>query len=308
MTWQVVAQKDFQDAVRSRWLWGLSLFFVLFIALGAYITSTLSTASQALTSDALFSSQALVAGQRLPFAAFIGQFIALVAFVVAYQSLIGERESGTMKLLLSLPHSRRDTVLGKLLGRSAVVVFPVLTGFLIGALVFLTSGVQFAAVHYFVIAILAALLGVVFVAIAVAISALANTGRQATTGVVGFYFLVTFFWGPVRRGLLSLLYDLFKSVSFLPQLSTKSWMQLTLLVKYVNPLRAYETLTATQYTTSVLRARLVLTSPQLQPAAMKFLGNSLPFYLSNWFVALVLALWIVVPLWLGFVTFREADL
>ena len=105
MTWQAIARKDFQDAVRSKWLWGLSaIFFGLFVGSAYLIGSGVeSNGNGALTAEVFVPTL----GNRV-----VALVVPIVAIVVAFSSIVGERESGSLKLLLSLPHSRQDVVAG----------------------------------------------------------------------------------------------------------------------------------------------------------------------------------------------------
>jgi len=113
MSWLVVARKDFEDSIRSRWLIGLTALFVGLVALIAAVSLRLSTGGQTISTNAFLSGNfmGLLSGTLVP----------LIALVIAYNSVSGEWKSGSLKLLLSLPHSRADVVFGKVAGRSAAL-------------------------------------------------------------------------------------------------------------------------------------------------------------------------------------------
>jgi len=195
MTWQAVARKDFRDAVRSRWLWALSAIFVGLFAGAAYFVGSNLPADpqQPITTDAFLQTL----GQLV-----ITLLIPLVAIVVSYSAIVGERESGSLKLLLSLPHSRADALVGKAVGRSAVVALPILLGLVLAFAVLGVYGLGLEVLNFVAFTILTMLLGVVFVSISIGVSAAASTNRRAMLGTVGLYFVFTLFWGQVRRVLL----------------------------------------------------------------------------------------------------------
>ncbi|MEF8854518.1 MAG: ABC transporter permease subunit, partial [Haloarculaceae archaeon] len=123
MSTLAVAKKDFRDAIRSRALWGLSLlFFLLVSGIGVAYAEF----------DALSGGQPTPTGLIFFIASGVGTYVSLAALLTCFKSIAGERESGTIKVLLSLPHSRRDVILGKWLGRSAVLALPVVGTFVIG--------------------------------------------------------------------------------------------------------------------------------------------------------------------------------
>ena len=307
MSWQAVAQKDFEDAIRSRWLWGLSVFFLLFFGgTTALFYAYVATGSDA-SSDSLFG---LFASGFLSFSytGFLAFALAFIALITSYGAVIDERESGTLKLLLSLPHDRRDVVAGKIAGRSAVVVIPALVGFLIALIALLATGTRIVPGHFFPQVGLTALLAVAFVSIGVGVSASASSGRQATLGTLGLYFLFALLWSFVARGFPQLLTEIAKRVPGLAPLSDPLTVKLRLFVKYLNPLRAYETLVAEVYFGDPIQARLVKEGFFAQAQAAPVLQESMPVYLSGGFIFAVLLGWIVVPPLLGYWSFRDQDL
>jgi ABC-2 type transport system permease protein len=294
MSWQAIARKDFQDAVRSKWLWALSaIFFGLFVGSAYLIGSGIeSQGNQPLTSEVFVPTL----GNRV-----VALVVPIVAIVVAYSSIIGERESGSLKLLLSLPHSRQDVVAGKTLGRSTVLALPILVGMLLAAVVLVFYGIDVGALKYLAFVGLTLLLGIVFVNIAVGVSAGASTNRRAMLGTVGLYVVFTMLWTQVRRVLLV----------FNDKLGL-GWENIALVkyglfIKYFNPIRAYETLVTRLYADSVLSARLYGVRGLQRQMISKQLGEA-PFYLSDWVVLAQFLLWLLVPAALGYLAFKNADL
>ncbi|MFO8116253.1 MAG: ABC transporter permease subunit [Halorubrum sp.] len=191
MTLAAIAEKDFQDAVRSRGMIALVALFSLLVALFAYVFTP---------PGEQFATEFLLSVAVGPF--LVTTLVPLVGVVVGYNAVSGERESGSLKLLLSLPHSRADVVFGKVVGRGAALSLAVFAGFLLPAAVLLALSqlgyIQaFNVGSYLGYTVFAAVLGVVFVAIAVGFSAAAATQRQALIGGVAIYVLFVLLWGAV---------------------------------------------------------------------------------------------------------------
>lgn len=190
MSWQVVARKDFEDSIRSRWLQGLTALFVGLVSLIAIVSLRLSTGGETISTNALLGANFmnLLSGTLVP----------LIALVIAYSAVSGERESGSLKLLLSLPHSRADVVFGKVAGRAAALSTAIGVGFVVPAVIFAVGPLQLDVLTYLGYTLLVALLVSVFVAIAVGWSAAAPSQRIALGGAIGLYFLFVPFWDAIR--------------------------------------------------------------------------------------------------------------
>ncbi|ATW88637.1 ABC-2 type transport system permease protein [Halohasta litchfieldiae] len=183
MSWLVVARKDFEDAIRSRWLIGLTVVFILLVSGVSYLARQTASANAVL---------------QLSGSLFVGTLVPLIALVVAYNAVTGERESGSLKLLLSLPHSRADVVFGKVVGRAAALSTAITVGFILPAVILALGPFTLEIGTYIGYMLLVALLASVFVAIAVGWSAAAPSQRTALGGAIGLYFVFVPFWGAIQ--------------------------------------------------------------------------------------------------------------
>lgn len=187
MSWLVVARKDFEDAIRSRWLLGLTVLFVLLVSGVAYIVRP--GAGETASANGVL---------QLAGSVFVGTLVPLIALVVAYNAVTGERESGSLKLLLSLPHSRADVVFGKVAGRAAALSTAIAVGFVLPAVVLAVGPFTLEFGTYIGYTLLVVLLASVFVGIAVGWSAAAPSQRMALGGAIGLYFLFVPFWDAIQ--------------------------------------------------------------------------------------------------------------
>ncbi|PSP54869.1 ABC transporter permease [Halobacteriales archaeon QS_1_67_19] len=296
MTWQAVARKDFRDAIRSKWLWGLSLLFVGVFALPPILLfylemGTAPQQGQSGTTDAFVDLMKQGTSILIP----------LIAVVVGYTSITQERESGSLKLLLSLPHSREDVVFGKVLGRSGVLVLPIALGFAVALLVLLFTSLSLKLANFLIFAGLTALLGLVFVGLAVGISAAATTGRRAMVAAVGLFIWFVVLWNSFANQVVNALN---KYVG----ISTATQYQATLFIKLLNPTQAYKTLVDSFLMESALRSRVFMFGIFRRQQVAEVFGDSLPVYLSDPFVAVYLLAWLFVPVAIGLWVFDDADL
>ncbi|MFW5917789.1 MAG: ABC transporter permease [Halorubrum sp.] len=227
MSLVAIAEKDFQDTVRSRGMLILVALFSVLVAAFAFIVRPTGQGEQ-------FATEMLLSFFVGPF--LVTTLVPLVGVVVGYNAVSGERESGSLKLLLSLPHSRADVVFGKVAGRGAALSLAVFTGFLLPAAVLIVAPVTFNAGSFLGYTIFAAVLGVVFVAIAVGCSAAASTQRRALIGGIAIYVLFVLLWGAITGQMLDAASGL---VDPLPA----STAQIRTFLEVANPTTGVEVLT-----------------------------------------------------------------
>ena len=303
MSWMAIARKDVRDARRSYWLWGLAAVLSVLLAIGpllivtGVIQMTQPQGGQTPTTDVWVQ---LMLG-TLTF------FVPIVAIVLAYESITGERDSGTLKLLLSLPHSRLDVVVGKAIGRGVVVTTAILIAFVVAALTLVPTPFEFAFANYVGFALLTVVLGLAFVGLSVGFSAAAETSRRAMIGTVTMFVLFTLIWSSFASGLTRLLREN-------TGLGSETLVPLHLFVKILNPTEAYRTLVISLLSGDPFAARVSLAGGAGLQGALnrqayaQALGGSVPFYLSDPVMVLVLLFWIVVIPLAGYWAFEDADL
>ena len=278
MSTLAVAEKDFRDAIRSRLMIVVALVFVAFTGGGVALGKAFGIESGAVVALIL---RVMLSGMSV--------FVPLVAIGVAYRAIAGERDSGSLKILLSLPNSRLDVVLGKFLGRSAVVSVAVVVGFiamLVAVAITFPGNTQGDVILTFMLAAL--LLAVVFVSIAVSVSAFAESTFSAAIGSFGLFVLFQFAWGGFIF-LLRYVANGFETPQF--GASPPEWVE---VLYVVNPMNGWQ-----QATGWLLRRVSDQQSPQ---------NGAEAFYLEPWFGFVVLAFWIVLPLAVGYLRFDAADL
>ena len=278
MSTLAVARKDFRDAIRSRVLLGLTALFVLFVAGASYFFAQIQpqpgTGGDPTALILIFSLLAPA-----------GLLVPIIGLALGYKAVVGERQSGRMKLLLSLPHSRLDVVIGKTLGRTGVLAVAILVGFVVGAAVIFWQSSRFTPANYLAFTLVTVLLGLAYIAIGVAVSSATRSTFRALIGGIGVLLVLEFLWGQV---LLVVVY-LVNGFS-LPQQPPGEWY---FFLQGVPPGSAYS---------SAATALL----PE-NPNALAVAGPD-AFYLQDWFGFVILAAWIIVPLALGYLRFESTDL
>ncbi|MFB6104210.1 MAG: ABC transporter permease subunit [Halobacteriaceae archaeon] len=294
-SWTAIARKDVADATRSKMLWGFTLVFVAFLAMALPVANQLFPATTTVTPEKALTGVAMLAQL----------FIPGIAIVAGYLAVVGERRTGSLRVLLGSPFTRGRVVAGKLAGRTLVTLTALTTGFAVAAVlvVALYGAPTLTAFSGFVAASL--LLGVVFTGIAVGGSAATTTRGHAMTATIGPFMAMVFFWKPVVAGAY------YAVTGSLPGLVAEPWY---FLLQRLNPLASYRVLTEAALGERVHAVpRFPLedvprTATVEQLAMHNRLTGAVPFYLQDWFAAAILLTWGVVWVLVGYHRFRTADL
>ncbi|OAQ53121.1 ABC-2 type transporter [Natrinema mahii] len=279
-----VAKKDFRDAVRSRLLIGLTALFALFTVGGAALASW---ASELFSEGGGDSTVGLILALQTP----AGFLVPVIALIVGYGAIAGERESGSLKFLLGLPHRRRDVVLGKVLGRTGVVAVSILIGFAVGLVGLVAFVGEVSPVDYLAFTLVTVGFGFVYVCLGVGISAMTRSTTKAAVGAIGLVVLFWFLWGTITQGLLYALEG-----EFLPE-TFPGWY---LALNAIPPDAAYGSAIG-----AVLGESGFTTAGSLESQG---LVESVPLVAEPWFGFVILAVWALLPLALGLWRFERADL
>jgi len=283
MSFVTVAKKDFKDSARSRWLWVLTVLFVLFTAGIAYAFSVLQsgTTEELSTLGLLFFLQSPAA-----------LLVPIIALVISYKAIVGERESGSIRLLLSLPHTRRDMVLGKILGRSLSIVLAVIVGFVVALVVILWRYAEFDATAYLLFIAITILFSLTYIAVGIGMSSLVSSGSRALAAAIGFWVVFEFVWGAVGF-VLYWLTSGFSLEGYNP-LDPPNWIE---FIQSLAP--------GTAYSNSVIA---LLPEDPTQNLGGGAGSADVPFYLENEFGIVILVAWLLVFPAVGYLRFRDADL
>jgi len=285
-----IARRDFLDARRSLLVWAVFAFYAVIALL-------------------IFGGPTLVGGDVSSFGIIglvstLGLFLLpFVALVAGYLAIAGERERGTVNFMMGLPNTRKEVVLGKFLSRGALMVAATLVVFLIGATI---AATQYAdpQLRLFVPTLaFTALLVLVMVSVAVGISAMTASRSRAMAGAVGFYFVTIPFNlvptvsvpGIIRYVTIdlfgmSLEQDVFNFIQVLisPAMAYAQGLEVVTQRMWLN-----------EYATDVP-----------EESKQQFLErlNDQAWYLGPEVMVVILLVWLVAPLALGYWRFKGAEL
>src|SRR3989338_7973014 len=116
---KVVAAKEFRDRIRNRWVIAVAVIFTLFAFAIAYFGSAQQGEVGFHSIDVTIASLVSLVIYLIP----------LIALILGFDAIVGERERGSLDLLLSLPITRLELLLGKYAGLAGALTLSTVTGF-----------------------------------------------------------------------------------------------------------------------------------------------------------------------------------
>ena len=280
MSWQVIARKEISDSIRSR---SIIVLPGLFVILALFITALYASVP---LFGAAPGEELAVEGLISFFGAAV-MFVPLIGALLGYKSIVGERQSGSLSLTLSLPHTRDDVVLGKFLGRSVVLATPILLAFAAGLVLVMALFDAYSILDYLVFVLAVLLIGLAYLSLAIGFSGAVSSSVLSAVGVFVLYVLFRFLYLPA----------LTVAQSTVNRLQTGSWTVAFELDWWMYPLAMINP----HYAYQMILHGFVYTD-MAQPRYMN------AWYINGWTGLIVLAIWIVVPLAVGRALFNRQDL
>lgn len=292
MNWRPVARLMVRDARRSRGLWAV-----------VGLVALVSLAAAAL--PALVIGPSLSAGQALAFlVAPLKLVVAVTGLLAGYGAIAGARSGGQLPLLLGQPVERAALVVGAFIGRVAVVLGGVVVSLVVVLVTLPAVYGELPLGRAAAFGGLLALFAVSVTALAVGISAVADTHGRAAVAAVGAFVLLQFFWDVVPASAYYLV------EGTLPGPVVPPWV---VLLERAQPLSAFEA--AAELAVPDVGAGIRLspgeaataTGAPPRPLADR-LAAPPPAYLDPWAAVGTLVGWTVASLAVGWHRFRGADL
>lgn len=286
MSWIAVAKKEYLENVRNAWVISVTLvFFVLTLLASLFASATFAGGGTEPGFADLVTTFA-----ALQFTTF---FLPILAIMLGFGTLAGERESGSLGLLVAQPLSRGQILLGKYVGLYAVLATAILVGFGTSGLIILSRtnapGVGVSVLGVFLGATL--LWGAAWMSVTVLISAWFNRrGTAIAGGIATWFFFSSFVWNILIFILVLAIYGE-RSIFMMGEGSAPGWFILT---QVLNPNTVYD--------------GLLVTSIEDYPAFLAgFAQQLLPsLYTMTTFLVAIVA-WIGLPLYGAYALFNRRD-
>lgn len=187
-----IAYKELRERLRNRWVLAVAIVFTALALVIVYFGGAQQGAVGMRSIE--FTIASLVS--------LVIYLIPLIALLLGFDAVVGERERGSLDLLLALPVTRLEVLLGKYLGLAAALTLSTLGGFgLVAAL--LAAQIGPAGLAPFIgFMFSSVLLGLAFLSLAVMLSVLARDRARASGLAIALWFFFVLVFDLVLLGLL----------------------------------------------------------------------------------------------------------
>lgn len=276
MSWLAVARRDYLSVIQPRTTRWLLYFLVTVFALGAYVFPAFEGRPPEFD-VAMSDFPGYMAGA-------VTLYLPVVGVVLGQKAVVAERASGELALTLSLPQSRSEVVIGKLATRGGLMAAGLLAGLVVGGVLLVYPYGTLEPLTYAAYGAVTLLFGLVFLNLAVAVSAVTGSERVSTVLALGLLALFVVIWDLVREAARVGLETIGLTAGPLPD-----W---ALFVLGAEPVSVYERVVGAFW-------------GGLAPPG---LGTGSPWYLGGWVALGLLGAWVVAPLAIATWRFGRADL
>lgn len=189
---RIIAGKEFRDRIRNLWVLAVAVIFSLFALAIAYFGSAQMGAVGFRGIDVAIASLVSLVIYLVP----------LIALILGYDAIVGERERGSLELLLSMPITRFEILLGKYLGLSAALACSTVIGFGAGLLPLAAQLGTNDLYHYLGFVLSAILMGMAFLSLSLLVSVLAPDRMRASGLAIALWFFFVLIFDLLLTGAL----------------------------------------------------------------------------------------------------------
>lgn len=179
-----IAAREFRDRIRNRWVLAVALVFTVLALVIAFFGGAQQGAVGFRSVEFTIASLVSLVIYLMP----------LIALLLGFDAIVGERERGSLDLLLSMPITRFELLIGKYLGLALAMTVSTVAGFGLVMLILSPKLDAEGCYHYVGFMASSILLGLVFLSIAVTISARAiDRARASGLAIATWFFFVLVF-------------------------------------------------------------------------------------------------------------------
>ena len=274
-------KKEYMDNIRNRWLVIISIIFLLLAVVISYFSSSSHRGAGFQNLD----------DTVVGLVSLVSLLVPIISIMLGHGSIIGERERGSMGILLSCPVNRAEIFLGKYAALSGVLLTTIFIGFGgAGVIISVGSGASFNLSNYLMFLLSTFIVGLIFLGLSMLISVFARRRSVAVGGGV----LIWFFFCMIISVLITGVYAATSGGSiqsiFGGEIGPSAWLW---KVMFLSPIDTYQMNIVLAY------------------GIKNVLGVSVPIlpgYVNFWTTLTGIVSWAAVPFTAGVVLFSRKDL
>jgi Cu-processing system permease protein len=180
----IIIAKEFHDRIRNRWVLAVTTVLTAFALVIAYF-------------GAAQQGEVGLRGMEVTIASLVSlviYLVPLIALILGFDAIVGERERGSLDLLLSMPITRVELLLGKYFGLAAALACSTVVGFGVVGILLAVKLPLAAMYHYAGFMLSSVLLGMAFLSLALLVSVIAADRTRASGVAIAlwFFFVLVF--------------------------------------------------------------------------------------------------------------------
>lgn len=269
----IIMKKEFRDSLKSRWLVSFAVTF-FFLALG--VPYIILRSFRYLPEDYPGMVVSTLVSLAVP-------LVPLIALAMSSTSVAGERETGTLEFLLAQPANKMEVFLGKYLGLLVSITLAMLLGYGTAELLVYSSNPVFA-VQFLYGLLYSMMLSAAALSMGFVVSVVSKGRVNAQGAGIFIWFLMVVIYDVGFLGVIAVVLNL---------------NQYLIPMTLVNPVEVTRTLSLMHLARSPLGG-------ELGPVAV-FMNRVWGPDLAITILSSTLMLWIIVPLGISAILFRQQD-
>ena len=280
-----IAKKEIMDNIRNKWIIIMTILFASLTLLASYAGSIFGSGWQDL------------AGTMSIMSGLVKYLISIIALILGYSAIIGEIEKGSMNSLISLPTTRREILIGKIIGLGSVITLSILVGFGIAGIIIglNVENVNYGEYLFFIISSI--FMGLIFLVIGLLLSIILKKRSTAMGAAIFVWVLFAIIWifivGAIIIASGTIQIDAESPDDVEIGLPDAYWAS-----NFFNPLESYGAFVN-------LNIGSVSSS---QDSSFEMLGIAAPDYYNSTNMLISMFAWFFVPLGLAFWRFEKRDI
>ena len=274
-----VMKKEFLDSIRNKWILAVTAIYTILTLVTSYFGAASAGGATGFqgfreTAVGMNTTAALL--------------VPILSLMLGYAAIAGEREQGSLGLLLSMPLTRLELLLGKFLGLTLVVGTAIVAGFgFAGVLIAASAGTAYWDA-YLGMLFATVLLGGAFLALSILFSSLLQRRSSALAVAVLLWFFFSIIYSVILVGVYVATGGQIRVGPGGPSaIEFPGWYW---GAQVFNPALAYRLYFVGAFNVSGLEL------------------GAIPGFVNPWTIDLSLLAWIVVPILLAYLFLRRADL